>query len=353
MQANWIITSSPEKVKDKVAATGLQTWEISAWADMAGDPARHQALILSDFPAAEQQEEQAAAFAGSLREFVQNGGCLTALDGSTSLLTMAFPEKVTGIRWLETGQAALTVTDPALAQIAGEHLLPGLTAPLAVPQAQPEDLRVFIQLDAREPVPVVFAFEFGNGLVLCQPILQSSMERYDTLLEFLTAAAQSLPFRLGMLDKAKKERALIAAEYPLLLSAESPVSSVCFTPPQGKSALVLLYWQGNARMHLHIKDELGRIALNHTRESSPFAWYSPMPGGTWHCKAELVESQDGVLPALLACCNIDPPSRRKFPQGTPAGPARIRRCPKCKMPLNPTMKFCPACSRKVDEPTPR
>ena len=353
MWANWIITSNPEAIRDKVAAaTGLPTWEAGTWGEMAREPAGQQALNVSDFPAAEQQE-QAAAFASRLREYVQNSGCLTALGESAALLALAFPEKVTGLRRIEPGKAQLKAVEPALVYLTGEHFLIELTAPLPVPAVLPDSLQVFIQQDAPDPAPVVFAFAFGGGSVICQPLPPGSIEGEDTLLAFLSATAQVQPVRSAMLEKAKKERASVAAEYPLLLSTEKPAASIGFTPPQGKSALVLMYWQGNARVHLHIDDERGRSALNHTRESPPFAWYAPMPGATWHCKAELLESRDSILPVLLACCLIDPPARKKFPQGNPAGPGKVRRCPKCKMPLNPTMKFCPACGRKVDLPTPR
>jgi len=353
MQANWIITSNPEAIRDKVAAaTGLPTWKAGAWDELAVDSAGQQNLFLSDFPAAEQQE-QAAAFAGRLRDYVQNGGCLTVLGESASLLALVFPEKVTGFRRIEPGKAQLKAVEPALAYLTGEYFPIELTAPLVVPAVLPDSLQVFIQQDVPDPEPVVFAFEFGSGSVICQPLPPGSIEGEDTLLAFLPATAQAQSVRPAMLEKAKKEHAAIAAEYPLLLSAEKPVVSIGFSTPQGKSALVLLYWQGNARVQLHIEDERGRVALNHTRESPPFAWYAPMPGAAWHCKAELLESRDPVLPVLLACCTIDPPARKKYPQGNPAGAGKVRRCPKCKMPLNPTMKFCPACGRKVDLPTPR
>ena len=156
-----------------------------------------------------------------------------------------------------------------------------------------------------------------------------------------------------MLEKVHSQRAEVAAEYPFLLSSENPVFTVDFSPPQGKSAMVLLYWEGNARVLLHIDDDQQLMALNHTRDSGPFAWYSPKPGGKWSIKAEVAETSKKFLPALLTCCVIDSPARQKLPQGYRFNPGRVQRCPKCKMPLNPSMKFCPACGRKIDTPTPR
>ncbi len=354
MQANWIITSNSERVIEKLnALNGLQAYEISTWVDMAEEPARlQQALILSDFPSLEQRDEQAASFSATLRDYVHNGGGLTVLGESAAVLASAFPELVTGIHKVETGQTVFSITDPALAHLAGEKIAVDLTTPLVIPQVEGENLQVFVQLAGLEPLPVVFAFTHGGGYVFCQPFPLGILEKEDTLVLFLAATTQTQPFRKGMLEKVKKERASVAAEYPFLLSGMNPSISIDFSPLQGKNAFVLLYWQGNARIHLYIEDELGRLALNHTRESPPFAWYAPMPGGKWRCRADLVESQDAVLPMLLACCNIDSPARRKFPQGNPAGPARVRRCPKCKMPLSPDLKFCPACGRKVDLPAP-
>ncbi|HPC06482.1 MAG TPA: hypothetical protein PLI60_07155, partial [Anaerolineaceae bacterium] len=114
MRANWIITTNPEAIRDKVeSAIGLPTWDAGTWGEMAREPAGQQALNVSDFPAAGQRE-QAATFASRLREYVQNGGCLTALGESASLLALVFPEKVTGFRRIKPGKAQLKAVEPAL-----------------------------------------------------------------------------------------------------------------------------------------------------------------------------------------------------------------------------------------------
>jgi hypothetical protein len=200
---------------------------------------------------------------------------------------------------------------------------------------------------------VVFSFDHGDGMVICQPFPLGALEKEDMLLAYLEAFAQTRSLRVSMQEKAHNQRAAVMAEYPLLLSKENPAFTVEFSPPPGKNAMVLLDWEGDARVHLHIEDGQQRMALNHIRESGFFAWYSPMPEGKWYCKAELVETRETIVPALLTCCAINPPARQKHPQGYHPNPGRVQRCPKCKMPLNPAMKFCPACGREVENPAPR
>lgn len=355
MQTNWIIASNPEKIMEKLAEeTGLHAWEKTAWTDhLQGSSPLLKGLRISDFPNKDQDGERIAAFAYSLRDYVLSGGCLTVKGESASLLPLVFPDTVMGTRWIEAGQAVFSVSDPALANLVGSSIQIETPVPVEVPRIENDGLRTFVQTDVPNPVALVFSFQYGNGLVICQPFPLGTFDQDDILLVFLAAIAQSQSLRVSMFEKVRSQHAAVMAEYPLLLSKENPAFSIEFTPPQGKNAMVLLHWEGDARVHLHIDDEQQRMALNHTRESSPFAWYSPMPNGKWYCKTELIESHENVLPALLTCCSIDSPARKKLPQEYRFNPSKVQRCPKCKMPLNPTMKFCPACGRKVEKPTPR
>ncbi len=355
MQTNWIIASHPENVVRKnTPGTGLQTWEIAFWtACLPGSTQLNKGSFISDFPDKDQEGDRRAAFIQSMQDYVLGGGGLTVLGESTSLLPLAFPDKVTGTTLLEAGMTALSVSDPALANLAGSSFEVDTSAPVEIPQVELEELRAYVLTQDPDPFPAVFSFGYGEGLVICQPFPPGVLEKEDEIFSFLAATARTRALRVSMLKKVRSQRAAVMAEYPLLFSKENPAFSIEFTPPQGKNAMVLLHWEGDARVHLHIDDEQQRMALNHTRESSPFAWYSPMPNGKWYCKAELIETHEKVLPALLTCCSIDSPARKKLPQEYRFNPSKVQRCPKCKMPLNPTMKFCPACGRKVEKPTPR
>lgn len=313
-------------------------------------PEVYQEGIFSiSLPAALPDEKSLKTLTQNLRNFVQAGGSLVGLQGSATRLQAAFPETALQLTQMKAGELTMTVCDPALAEITGATLTFSTDQSWEMLQPDTADtFQVYLTTEAPVQTPVVYSFVSGIGMVFSQPLETHNRIWDDALFKHLFASAFVHPLNIKARQKQKMEHAVPLVEYPMVFPMITPAFPVEFSPAEDKIAMVMLHWDGDSKLHLHIEDELQRMVLNQSSSQSTMVWSASLPGGKWYCSITQPEEHGVIVPAILSVCAAEPFAMRKLPQKPSSIPHQSKRCPACNMPLNHTMRFCPACGRKVN-----
>ncbi len=351
MQTVWVIGRDSHQTVAKLGEVpGLPLMGSISGKQLTQHPEVYQNGIWSIMlPTIPPDEKNLQMLAQNLRSFVQTGGSLLGLQGSATLIQTAFPEAGLRINTTEAGKMTMSVCDPALEEITGSSLT--ISTEHCWESLQPDadgTFQVYLATETPKLTPVVYSFMSGTGRVFIQPVETRGKAWEDTLSKHLLASALVQSLHLKTRQKQQREHAIPLAEYPMVFPQITPIFPIEFSPAEDKIAMVMLHWDGTSKLHIHIEDELQRMVLNQSSSQSSMVWAASLPGGKWYCTVTQPEKQADIVPAILSVCAAKPFAMRKLPLKPSFLSHPPKRCSACNMPLNPTMRFCPACGRKVN-----
>ncbi len=314
MQTIWILSAKPQETLEEYRnLSGFPAARIVQWDELSADPTQFMDTVsILSLPETWGSGDSSTESVKIIADFVDQGGCLLALEGTENLINTAFP--------------GFLQDNPSEQQDIQSQLIP-------------------------DPAQAVISFSYGKGFVQVNtlPSQLDNPARETDLMAFMITNALVHPARLTLLERLKRDRTQPIKQTPIFL--ENPASSYTstFEAPLDRTAQVLLNWEGDTRIHLRIEDERGKMSLDHESSQPPMVWTASLPGGKWLCKVSLAGEDTPAAPVFLVQAAVFPFIRRMLPQNSPGPVVRTRRCPACKMPLNPTSLFCPACGREVDK----
>jgi hypothetical protein len=352
MQPIWIISENPTDVFDRLnrlfpyLRLRLFPWE---GLDTHSNGILHENLVIS-FTTKDTAPESFQRFRVKVQLFLESGGCLIGLDDPFDLFKETFPEAFRDRRPINIDKSTLISTDPLLANWAGKSLvenLPGQSALLFPKQRNMKSIICFLEQDE---MLAAFSFPFENGFVIFWGLPPGlfTEEQKDELLTYLINNSQTHLLQTNAQEKKRLERAEIVDQHMLMMNSTTLMKPITFSLSPELNAMVMLDWEGNAGFHLHIEDGQHHMALDHSSDRTPMVWGASLPGGVWLCQVSLSSSESEVIPALLTILSTPPLLRRKSPQKPPSSHSQVRRCRHCHMPLHPSMLYCPACGKKVE-----
>jgi hypothetical protein len=326
--------------------------ELSPWRELLDNPSVciYKNLVIS-FPFSDISPEHIQCLGEKIRAFVKSGGCLIDVDDPSELFTGTFSNKFPESKSIKIEKTSLTAGDPLLVDQVGVGLVEKLSGETALLFQKQPDMNPIVQVHGKDDLLAGFSFPFEKGFVIfCGlPLGLLENEQQDKFFSYLIYSGQTHFLQNQARERQHLERADIVTQRVFMMIDIPAPDPITFSLPSEQNALVMLGWEGDARLHLHIEDEQHHMALDHSSDRSPIVWGASLPGGEWHCQVSIFSLKCDVVPVLLTIFSTPPLLRRKFPQTYASTRFRIKHCRYCHMPLNPSMLFCPACGKKVED----
>lgn len=352
MQPIWITSSNPQEVFNRLNRLfPFLRMRICAWKDLWDNTSTiyDENLVIAS-PEPGTPSENITQIAESFQAFLEKRGCLIGLADSFELFTSSFPDMLHESKPVESESISLIVVDSLLATQIGTEQVKGIPGQTVYFQSRHKELNPLICLPGQEDLLAAFTFSCKNGFVIFWglPLELETEEQKDALFTFLITRSLTHSLQEKARERQHLERAEVVIQHAFMMTQNTRIDPVVFSLQTDKNAMVILNWEGNARLHLHIEDEHNHMGLDHSSDRSPMVWGAPLTGGEWHCQVSLISTDDAVVPVLLTVFSVAPLLRRKTPQRPVPPSPQPRRCRFCNMPLNSTMLYCPACGKKVE-----
>ncbi len=351
MQPIWIISANPPEVFSRLNRLfPTLKVELSPWGELLDNLSVcvYQNLVIS-FPSSDISPENIQCLGEKIRAFVKKGGCLIEVDDASELFTGIFSNKFPESKSIQFEKISLIAEDPLLVDQGGVGLLRSLAGETALLFQKQADMNPIVHVHEQDNLLAAFSFPFEEGFVIFWglPLDLLEDEQQDRIFSYLINSGQTQFLQKQARERQHLERADIVTQRAFMMIENTAPDPITFSIPSEQNALVMLGWEGGARLHVHIEDGQHHMALDHSSDRSLIVWGASMPGGEWHCQVSLSSSECEAIPALLTILSTPPLLRRKYPQKPVPAHSQVKRCWYCHMPLNSSMLYCPACGKKV------
>ncbi len=353
MQSIWIISANPLEVFNRLNRLfPYLKVELSPWGELLNNPSvcNNKNLVIS-FPFSNMSPENIQCFGDQVRAYVKNGGCFIDVDDPSGFFTDTFSDKFQESKSIQIEKASLITGSPLFTDQVGVGLIESQSCGTALLFQKQPDMNPIVQVQGQDDLLAAFSFPIEKGFVIFWglPLGWLDDKQQDKLFSYLISSGQTQLLQKQVRERQNLERAEIVTQRVFMLMENAAPDPISFSLPTEQNALVMLGWEGNARIHLHIEDGQHHMALDHSSDRSPIVWGASMPGGEWHCQVLLSSSECEAMPVLLTILSTPPLLRRKYPQKPIPAHPQVKRCRYCHMPLNSSMLYCPTCGKKVED----